>query len=133
MNSFRMRHPEEIALVRYMDGDLSAREAGKVASHLESCSQCRAEFEALQSMVAECARYRQDILAAMSAPPAEWRDLYRDFSRIDESLAHESLLVRLARPLVHAGAPRWATAAVLAMLVVFGVLYQLRQTPSVQR
>lgn len=132
MSSFRMRHPEEISLVRYLDDDLPARQAGKVASHLESCSQCRAEFEALQSTVADCARYRQDVLAAMPAPPAEWRDLYRDFSRIDESLAHEPLLVRLARPLVHAGAPRWATAAVLAMLVVIGVFYQLRQTPSVQ-
>src|ERR1017187_10158726 len=132
MSSFRMRHPEEISLVRYLDGDLPAREAGKVAGHLESCSQCRAAFEALQSTVADCASYRQNVLAAMPAPPAEWRDLYRDFSRIDESLAHEPLLVRLARPLVHAGAPRWAMAAVLAMLVVLGVFYQLRQAPSVQ-
>ena len=132
MSSFRMRHPEEISLVRYLDADLPTREAGKVASHLESCSQCRAEFEALQSTVADCASYRQDVLAAMPAPPAEWRDLYRDFSRIDESLAHEPLLVRLARPLVHAGAPRWAMAAVMAMLVVLGVFYQLRQAPSVQ-
>jgi anti-sigma factor RsiW len=127
-----MRHPEEISLVRYLDADLPAREAGKVASHLESCSQCRAAFEALQSTVADCASYRRNVLAAMPAPPAEWRDLYRDFSRIDESLAHEPLLVRLARPLVHAGAPRWAMAAVLAMLVVLGVFYQLRQAPSVQ-
>ena len=132
MSSFRMRHPEEISLVRYLDGDLPASEAGKVAGHLESCSQCRAEFEALQSTVADCARYRQDVLAGMPAPPAEWRDLYRDFSRIDESLAHEPLLVRLARPLVHAGAPRWAMAAVMAMLVVIGVFYQLRHAPSVQ-
>src|ERR1039458_2443818 len=132
MSSFRMRHPEETSLVRYLDGDLPAREVGFVASHLESCSQCRAEFEALQNTVADCARYRQDVLAAMPAPPAEWRDLYRDFSRIDESLAHEPLLVRLARPLVHAGAPRWAMAAVMAMLVVLAVFYQLRHAPSVQ-
>src|ERR1039457_4763720 len=131
MNNLWMGHPEEVSLVRHLDGELPVWEAGKVPSHLESFSQCRAEFEALQSTVADCARYRQDVLAAMPAPPAEWRDLYRDFSRIDESLAHESLLVRLARPLVHAGAPRWAMAAVLAMLVV-GVFYQLRQTPSVQ-
>src|ERR1039457_666381 len=132
MNNLWMGHPEEVSLVRHLDGELPVWQARKMASHLESCPQCRAEFEALQNTVADCARYRQDVLAAMPAPPAEWRDLYRDVSRIDESLAHEPLLVRLARPLVHAGAPRWAMAAMLAMLVVLGVFYQLRQAPSVQ-
>src|ERR1039457_5315917 len=131
MNNLWMGHPEEVSLVRHLDGELPVWQARKMASHLESCPQCRRDSWARDSSIREKSRYRQDVLAAMPAPPAEWRDLYRDFSRIDESLAHESLLVRLARPLVHAGAPRWAMAAVLAMLVV-GVFYQLRQTPSVQ-
>jgi len=133
MNSFFNRHAGEALLVRYLDGELSLRHARTVAGHLESCSACRQEFESLQNAAADCARYRQNVLAAMPAPPAEWRDLYKDFARIDQSLAHEPLLVRLAQPLVHAGAPRWAMATVMAMLVVVGVFfYQLRQAPSVQ-
>jgi Putative zinc-finger len=132
MSNLFNRHTDEASLVRYLDGELSDRQAAKVGSHLEACAQCRSEFEALQATVADCASYRQDVLAAMPAPPAEWGNLYNDFARIDQSLAHEPLLVRLARPLVHAGAPRWATAAVLATLVVTGVYYQLRQTPSVE-
>jgi anti-sigma factor RsiW len=31
----------------YADGELTAREAGLVAAHLETCPSCRAEFEAL--------------------------------------------------------------------------------------
>ena len=133
MSSFEARHPEEDALLRYLDGELSAGKARRVERHLETCEECRTELEELKSTVAECARYHQDALAAsLPAPPQPWRDLYRDFSRIDESLASDSLLVRVTRSLVHSGAPKWAVAGVSALLVVMGVYYQLRQTPSVQ-
>jgi anti-sigma factor RsiW len=133
MSSFLGRHSAEGYLVRYLDGELSARKARQVGRHLEACSQCRAELEELKNTVVECVRYRQDVLAAhLPQPPQPWRDLYRDFSRIDEALARESLLVRLMRPLVHSGAPGWAFAAGLAMLIVLGITYQLRQAPSVQ-
>jgi hypothetical protein len=134
MSNFLRRHSEEKYLVRYLDGELSPRKTRRVERHLECCGPCRAELEELQSTVAECARYRQDVLVAQLPPaPQPWRDLYRDFSRIDESLANESLLVRLMRPLVHSGAPRWSFAAGLAALMVVGTFYyQLRQAPSVQ-
>jgi anti-sigma factor RsiW len=132
MSKLTRRHSAEDCLVRYLDGELSARKTRKVESHLESCGQCRAELEALKDTLAECVRYRQEVLPSqLPAAPEPWRDLYRDFSRIDESLANESLLVRLMRPLVHSGAPRWAFSAGLAVLIV-GFFYQLRQAPSVQ-
>jgi anti-sigma factor RsiW len=131
MSSFFRRHSDR-DLVRYLDGELSARKAGKVERHLESCGQCRAELEELKDTLAECARY-QDVLDAQSPEaPQPWRDLYRDFSRIDESLANTSLLGRLMRPLVHSGAPRWAFVTGLAALIVLVSLHQLRQAPSVQ-
>ena len=127
------RHSEEHYLLGYLDGELSARKARKVERHLESCGPCRAELEQLKDTLAECARYRQDVLAGQLPPaPQPWRDLYRDFSRIDEHLANESLLVRLIRPLVHSGAPRWAFVTGLAVLIVVGTFLQLRQAPSVQ-
>jgi hypothetical protein len=125
-------HHYEQDLVRYLDGELSARRAQKVERHLEACEPCRAEFEALRATLADCAAYRQDLAAQAPAAPAPWRDLYRDFSRIDESLANNSLLVRLIRPLVHSGVPRWAFVVGLATLIVLLSLNQLRQAPSVQ-
>jgi len=131
MNSLLDRHPEQ-DLLPYLDGELSARRAGKVSGHLESCGRCRAELEELQDTLTDCASYRNVLTAQMPEAPEEWRDLYRDFSRIDESLANNSLLVRLMRPLVHSGVPRWAFVGGLAMLFVLLSLNQLRQAPSVQ-
>jgi hypothetical protein len=130
MSSLFQRHCDR-DLVRYLDGELSEGRARKVARHLESCGPCRAELEELQNSLAECARYRNILAAQTPAAPQPWRDLYRDFSRIDESF-NTSLLVRLMRPLVHSGVPRWAFVAGLAALIVLTTLNQLRQAPSVQ-
>ena len=130
MSSLFSRHPEQ-NLVGYLDGALSPREAGKMDRHLASCSHCRAELDELQSALADCASY-QEVRKAQLEAPEPWRDLYRDFSRIDESLAHRSFLVRLTRPLVHSGVPRWSFVAGLAVLIVLISLNQLRQAPSVQ-
>ena len=131
MSSLLERHPEQ-DLVRYLDGELTARRAGKLSSHLESCGRCRSELDELRDTLADCAIYRKAVAAQMPEAPEPWRDLYRDFSRIDESLANNSLLVRLMRPLVHSGVPRWAFVAGLAVLIVLLSLNQLRQAPSVQ-
>jgi hypothetical protein len=131
MSSLLERHPER-DLVCYIDGELSERHRGKVASHLESCGRCRAEVDELQNSLAECVSYRNVRAAQMPEAPQPWRDLYRDFSRIDESLANTSLLGRLLSPLVHSGVPRWAVVAGLAGLIVLLSLNQLRQAPSVQ-
>jgi len=130
MSSLFERHCDR-DLVRYLDGELSERRARNVARHLESCGPCRAELEELQNSLAECVRFRDSLAAQAPAAPQPWRDLYRDFSRIDESLANTALLVRLMRPLVHSGVPRWAFVAGLAALIVL-TFTQLRQAPSVQ-
>src|ERR1035438_4561411 len=85
-------------LVRYLDGELSPRRAAKVERHLESCGPCRAELEELKNSLADCESYQNVLVAQMPEAPQPWRDLYRDFSRIDESLANTSLLGRLMRP-----------------------------------
>src|ERR1700691_4988986 len=116
MSSLLERHFDR-DLVRYFDGELSARRARKVTRHLECCGRCRAELDELRNSFAECARYQEELEAQMPVAPEPWRDLYSDFSRIDESLANTSLLGRVMRPLVHSGVPRWAIVAGLAVLI----------------
>ena len=82
MSSLFQRHSDRY-LVRYLDGELSPRRAAKVERHLESCGPCRAELAELKSSLAECERYQNVLVAQMPEAPQPWRDLYRDFSRID--------------------------------------------------
>ena len=128
MSSFQQQHPEESLLLLYLDGELRPRQSRQVKKHLEACWQCRTELESLQNTVADCVRYRKNVLAAhLPLPPAAWSDLYRGFAEIDAAAAGES---RLARWSLAFRMPAAATAAVL--LVAAGLYNHFRETPSVE-
>jgi hypothetical protein len=137
MSSLQIHHPEDGLLLRYIDGELPARKVRQVAEHLEACWQCRSEVEDLQVTVADCVRYRRNVLqACLPPPPNPWPDLYRDFARIDASLREEPWLARLKRALGGPLAFRWGVLrwgiALAAMLVVAVVVFQqLREAPPV--
>jgi anti-sigma factor RsiW len=106
-------HPEQSLLLRYIDGELPGRKSRAVQRHLEACWECRTEVEELQQTVAECVRYRKQVLAeALPAPPQEWRDIYREFDRIDAATARRAFFPW-----------RWGLAAAVAALAVAGTLY----------
>src|SRR5438874_4576188 len=129
-----MSHPGDEQLLLYADGEPTSRPAGDIRSHLEACWQCRAELEETQSIVAECVRYRKNVLQRHLAPPPQpWADIYRGFDAIDAEMARAGFWDRLTRHLL---APlrnpkQWAPAAV-ALVVLFVMFYRFRQTPSVQ-
>jgi hypothetical protein len=128
-----MRHPEEGQLLRYLDGELPGRKARQVRQHLEACWHCRAELEELQNTVGDCVRYRKNVLGTCLPPPGPWQDLSRGFDRIDASLAEEPLAARLARTMfLPRPAVPWAVTAAIAVAVICTIVYQLRETPSVQ-
>ncbi|HWC97822.1 MAG TPA: zf-HC2 domain-containing protein [Candidatus Sulfopaludibacter sp.] len=124
------RHPEDGQLLRYVDGELPARKARQVEKHLQACWQCRTEIEELKSTVAECIRYRKYVLGVhLPIPPNPWADLSREFARIDDSVSAEPFFARILRPMASL---RWSLAAAAAIALVCTVVYQLRETPSVQ-
>jgi hypothetical protein len=127
MSSFGT-HPDEGLMLRYIDGELAPRQAREIESHLAACWQCRAEIEGLQHVVSDCVRYRKNVQAQLPEPPNVWRDIYRDFDRIDLEDASRSWISRLSTP----AARRWTMAATAAAVLACVVLYQLRQTPSVE-
>ena len=128
-----MRHPENEQLLRYADGELPARTAGKIRSHVGACWQCRVELEELEETISECVRYRKNILQPfLPSPPAPWFDIYEGFAKIDAS-SEPDFFQRLKRALqVPAlGVKGWAAAAVALMLVV-GLLYRFGEAPAVE-
>jgi anti-sigma factor RsiW len=136
LNSMGMRHLEEGQLLRHLDGELPRRKSRQVKQHLEACWQCRAELDELQTTVADCVKYRKNVLGACLPPPPEpWKDLSREFDRIDASLAAGSLgsrLMNLVTLRAFTAPVRWA--AVCAALVALTAITfdQLHETPSVQ-
>ncbi|MEO8131393.1 MAG: zf-HC2 domain-containing protein, partial [Bryobacteraceae bacterium] len=127
-------HPQDDELMRYADGEMPARQARKIRSHLEACWQCRAGLEDMQKVISDCVRYRKDLLQIyLPSPPARWGDIHQGFAEIDASRNDVPLFLRIrdSLRLRLAAAPRWAAAALAVVLV--GVLsIELLQTPSVQ-
>ena len=125
MNSWEAPHLEETLLLAYLDGELPARKQRRVRRHAEACWQCRCQLEELQKTIAECVRYRRDVLAThLPEPPRPWADLSRDLARIDALLDRGSWW---ARPAI-----RWTALAATALALVWVIGTQLRQPASVE-
>jgi hypothetical protein len=132
--SNRLKHPEDEQLLRYADGELPARVAAEIRSHLEVCWQCRTDLQELQTVIGECVKYRKDVMQPnLPAPPAPWGDLYRRFDEMDASAERRSVIDRVIQilgfPVRHAR--RWAPAA-LALAVILAIVYQYGFTPGVE-
>src|SRR5882724_11703227 len=110
-----MLHPEDEAMLKYADGELSGRVAGEIRSHLEACWECRAAFEQLQNTVSQCVNYRKNVLQKhLPPPPAPWTDIYQRFTEIDESIERPGFLDRVSQFLqwpMH-NAKKWAPVAI---------------------
>ena len=133
MKGSQVRHPEDEQLFRYVDGELPGRSARQIRSHLEACWECRVELAELQDTVAECVRYRKNVLQRqLPSPPAPWIDIYQAFAKIDASA--EPAFFSRVRSQAEACATslrRWAPA-VVALAVLCVIFLRFRQTPSVQ-
>lgn len=73
MNSPTSQHPDEAELMRFLDGELSERDARALRRHTESCWQCRRDLNEMQTTIDAYLRARE----AVSYPPAprEWMPL----------------------------------------------------------
>jgi len=129
MGSHVHRHPDEVDLLRFVDGELPARRAHEVRSHLETCWECRTALQELQSSVADTVRYRKELFGRLPSPPAPWMDIYTGLARMDAATGRASFLEALLRP---RWMYRWLLPATLALAALFIGFLKLQQTPSVQ-
>lgn len=127
--SNQTRHPDDLELLRYVDGELSSREARRVRQHLETCWQCRADLEGLERTIGECVHYRNQVLRPnLPSPPAPWMDIYAAFSRVDSAPGRASFFQGMVRAL----RGPWLIPAAVAVAVMGILLFEWRETPSVQ-
>jgi len=115
MSNLDLRHPERDFLLPYLDGELPPRKARQVRRHVEACWQCRAELEELKVVVADCVRYRKHWQeASLAQPPEPWRDLSREFARIDAARERRPAF---SRPFI-----RWISLTASCAVVVAATL-----------
>jgi hypothetical protein len=125
-------HPEEGALLRYLDGELPGRKSRHVRGHLEACWQCRAAIEDLEGTVAACVEYRKEVLQKHLEAPQNWADLSTGFAQIDVEFSTGSWTAKLGRWFAAPRVQRWALSGAVAVALAIGIYHQLGQTPSVQ-
>ncbi|MCU1276226.1 MAG: hypothetical protein JWO48_3657 [Bryobacterales bacterium] len=134
MSNVQTEHPGDERLLRFLDGELPAREASQVRKHLDACWECRAELKEIEQTIGECVRYRKIVLENSLPPaPAPWFDIYRRFAAIDEVERRRHLVRRAWQWLGRVSANRrpLASAAVILLLIAV-VVQQFRDTPSVR-
>src|SRR3954454_17333205 len=130
MSSFGT-HPGEDLLLRYLDGELAGNQPREILAHLDACPECRADFQAMQAVAADCARYHETVMAE-NLPTAAWKAL--DFNSIDAKPASRSLATQVAAWFSASGRRGLAWAVPVAAIAVLGfvAITKLNETPKVE-
>lgn len=102
-----------IRLDEYVDAQLEAAEAAAVESHLTGCPQCRAELEALRSLLARA----KALPPSVAPPPSVWQAIERRTAG-----ARPETIVPLRRPRSRV---IWLAAAAIALMVMSSALTSL--------
>jgi len=134
------RHPENEQILRYADGELPARAARKVRAHLNACWECRAQLQEIEETISDCVGYRNQVLKShLPTPPAPWFDIYQKFTEMDASAepvffpsAERGASRTRGLAWLITGPRRWALASAALVIVLAGIYYRFRQTPSIQ-
>jgi anti-sigma factor RsiW len=135
------RHPENEQILRYADGELPARAARRVRTHLNACWECRAQLQEIEETIGNCVGYRNKVLKShLPTPPAPWFDIYQKFNEMDASTepvffpgaARAASTPARGLAWLITGPRRWAMAAAALLIVCAGIYYRFRQTPSIQ-
>lgn len=110
---------------------LSAGERESVSAHVETCEQCRSELESLRELRAQVREaFSEETVPGMAARREVMRRVRAPANGATRAV-EESLLDRFAQVFRMLLAPKWAPAALVALLVVqFGWLATLLRTPD---
>lgn len=146
-------HPPEEDLFLYVDGELPARKAAYMRTHLDACWSCRVRTEKVQEAITSFVDYRNRVLRALvPSPPHGWRDFDSKLKTVVAESGKRSfrsglreLIGLLGKPLAaaqafassvrHAHFParrvvRFA-AAVLTIVIAAALVLRLTSVPAV--
>jgi hypothetical protein len=113
-------HPDDLALLRFCEGELKTRELARIERHVRGCWECSTHIDDVRRTVGDYVRYRQDVLLpAMPPPSAPWTNLDSEMQRLrTQGAVPRSRALRLPLPWVFAGLAAVAAGAAAAAEVV---------------
>lgn len=101
-------------LEEYFDGEMSRRDADRVATHLAGCARCFAAFSSLSAEQQVYSRYRRDV----EVTPAMWAAIRERIATHDDA-ASSGLIASVGRWIASTlVAPRLSPAAVLLLIAI---------------
>lgn len=106
-------HPSEETLNNYVERDLSPAEQVRVATHLETCSECALVVGDIQEIVRDAAA-----LGPLEPPERVWQAIAQSMGASQQSLGASQPEVEGPQPKAHGLSPRFAWAMATAALVV---------------
>src|SRR5260370_35671820 len=129
------RRPENEQILRYADGELSARAARKVRAHLNACWECRGQLHESEETISDCVGYRNKVLKShLPTPPAPWFDIYQKFNEMDASRepvffpsAERAASRTRGLAWLTTGPRTWALASAALRVAFAGIYYRFRQ------
>jgi hypothetical protein len=75
-------HISSETVLRFIDGELDAKEAAHVRTHLEACWSCRVSADEMQGAIARFINYRDSLYTpAVQPPPHDWRSFPTQLQR----------------------------------------------------
>jgi hypothetical protein len=113
-------HPDEGQLLRFCDGELTARETSRIEDHIRRCWDCRTHIDEVRGMIGDYVRYRKDVLRrVVPDPPAPWATLSNEFRRLRDQETSGKYLTVFRQPFawILAGLAAFAAAAATVVLV----------------
>lgn len=122
------------SLDRFLDNDLSGREATDIAAHLDSCAACRQEFEKQRAMKVSLRQF-----ATTSDGAADARE--RAFARLEQQVQRDEQTVTRKRfPIPQANWIGWffsragqsTVATVTAAAFVVGMVFLMNRPQEIQ-
>lgn len=138
-------HPPREMLLLFVDGELPAREATQLETHLEACWPCRVKTKKIQEAIADIIEFDEKVLTPRLNPPQGWRNFDRQLRQLAVQSGNQSLRSRLFGslnrffPASHffATPHPWfkpmarSLAAALALILVIALVIRFRHEPVV--
>jgi hypothetical protein len=123
-SSDRSRHPREVDLIRFADGEMEERFATSTQHHLRICDECRRRLEQLKAGVDAYDQYHSQILKPALELPPNWSGLQTRLTALDQT----------RRSFYLPPFARWATVALsCCAAVVCWLIYQGTPAREMQR